>query len=79
MLAIVQAEARAWVIPDGFTAPMAAGIIHSDLQRGFIAAEVSEGYDGIVKKYCNCLNVSCLVCILFFFKFFWNPFLEFGF
>jgi GTP-binding protein YchF len=33
-------EARAWVIPVGATAPDAAGVIHSDFQRGFIKAEV---------------------------------------
>ena len=32
-------EARAWVIHQGDTAPKAAGVIHSDLQRGFIRAE----------------------------------------
>jgi GTP-binding protein YchF len=33
-------EARAWVIPVGATAPEAAGVIHSDFQRGFIKAEI---------------------------------------
>jgi GTP-binding protein YchF len=33
-------EARAWTIPDGATAPQAAGTIHSDIERGFIRAEV---------------------------------------
>ena len=33
-------ETRAWTIHLGDTAPMAAGVIHSDLQRGFIRAEV---------------------------------------
>lgn len=33
-------EARAWTIPRGATAPEAAGVIHTDFQRGFIAAEV---------------------------------------
>ncbi|GAB4522403.1 MAG: redox-regulated ATPase YchF [Anaerolineae bacterium] len=33
-------ECRAWPIPAGATAPEAAGVIHSDLQRGFIRAEV---------------------------------------
>lgn len=32
-------EVRAWPVPAGFTAPEAAGRIHSDLQRGFIRAE----------------------------------------
>ncbi|MBV8531013.1 MAG: redox-regulated ATPase YchF [Candidatus Eremiobacteraeota bacterium] len=33
-------EARAWPIPKGTKAPKAAGTIHSDLERGFIRAEV---------------------------------------
>lgn len=33
-------ETRAWTITSGATAPQAAGVIHTDFQRGFIAAEV---------------------------------------
>ncbi|MCC7543621.1 redox-regulated ATPase YchF [bacterium] len=33
-------EARAWVIPQGATAPEAAGVIHTDFEKGFIKAEV---------------------------------------
>jgi GTP-binding protein YchF len=33
-------ETRAWEIPIGATAPEAAGVIHSDFQRGFIKAEI---------------------------------------
>ncbi len=33
-------EARAWTIHSGDTAPEAAGVIHSDFQRGFVKAEV---------------------------------------
>ncbi len=33
-------EARAWTVHSGATAPEAAGVIHTDFQRGFIAAEV---------------------------------------
>ncbi len=40
-------EVRAWTIPQGATAPMAAGVIHSDFQRGFIKAEVIS-YDDFV-------------------------------
>lgn len=32
-------ETRAWTIPVGATAPQAAGVIHSDFERGFIRAE----------------------------------------
>ncbi|MFC1854656.1 redox-regulated ATPase YchF [Candidatus Dependentiae bacterium] len=38
-------EAHAWSIPNGFTAPEAAGQIHSDLQRGFICVEVYNAND----------------------------------
>ena len=33
-------EVRAWTITKGFTAPQAAGVIHSDFEKGFIRAEV---------------------------------------
>ncbi len=33
-------EVRAWTIPIGATAPQAAGVIHSDFERGFIRAQV---------------------------------------
>lgn len=33
-------ETRAWTIPAGAKAPQAAGVIHTDFERGFIAAEV---------------------------------------
>jgi GTP-binding protein YchF len=40
-------EARAWTIRRGATAPEAAGVIHSDFQRGFVKAEVVS-YDDLV-------------------------------
>ena len=40
-------ETRAWEVRRGATAPEAAGAIHTDLQRGFIRAEVI-GYDDLV-------------------------------
>ncbi|HEX4926536.1 MAG TPA: redox-regulated ATPase YchF [Burkholderiales bacterium] len=40
-------EVRAWTIPTGATAPQAAGVIHTDFERGFIRAEVA-GYDDFV-------------------------------
>lgn len=33
-------EVRAWTFHDGYTAPQAAGVIHSDFEKGFIRAEV---------------------------------------
>jgi len=38
-------EVRAWTIKQGSTAPQAAGAIHSDFQRGFIAAQIVDFYD----------------------------------
>jgi len=40
-------ESRAWTIHQGWTAPQAAGVIHTDFQRGFIKAEVVS-YDDLV-------------------------------
>jgi GTP-binding protein YchF len=40
-------EIRAWTIKTGMTAPKAAGVIHSDLERGFIRAEVMRYHDFI--------------------------------
>ena len=40
-------EARAWTIHRGDTAPKAAGVIHSDFEKGFIKAEVVS-YDDLV-------------------------------
>ncbi|MBB1245534.1 redox-regulated ATPase YchF [Streptomyces durbertensis] len=41
-------ESRAWTIPKGATAPEAAGVIHTDFQRGFIKAEVIS-FDDLVE------------------------------
>ncbi|NLE33520.1 MAG: redox-regulated ATPase YchF [Bacteroidales bacterium] len=41
-------EIRAWTIIAGMTAPQAAGVIHSDLERGFIRAEVMK-YDDFIR------------------------------
>lgn len=40
-------EVRAWTIRKGFTAPQAAGVIHGDFERGFIAASIVD-YDDLV-------------------------------
>jgi GTP-binding protein YchF len=40
-----QKEIRAWTIKKGSTAPQAAGVIHSDFERGFIAAQVVDYND----------------------------------
>lgn len=41
-------EVRAWTIHVGSTAPQAAGVIHTDFEKGFIRAEVI-GYDDFIK------------------------------
>lgn len=41
-------EARAWTIHKGDTAPMAAGVIHTDFQKGFIKAEIV-AFDDLVE------------------------------
>ena len=41
-------EIRAWTIKDGMNAQEAAGVIHSDLERGFIRAEVIK-YNDFIK------------------------------
>lgn len=44
-----QKEVRAWTIKAGSTAPQAAGVIHTDFEKGFIAAEVI-AYDDLVES-----------------------------
>ena len=43
-------EVRAWTYPKGATAPQAAGVIHSDFEKGFIRAEVIKYNDFIELK-----------------------------
>jgi GTP-binding protein YchF len=43
-------EVRAWTIPAGATAPKAAGVIHTDFEKGFIRAEVIAYDDFIAYK-----------------------------
>ena len=53
-----EVEARAWTIHQGDTAPKAAGVIHSDFERGFIKAETAsyqdfvnnDGWKGVKEK-----------------------------
>jgi GTP-binding protein YchF len=40
-------EVRAWTIKKGATAPQAAGVIHTDFERGFIAAQIVD-YDDLI-------------------------------
>ena len=42
-------EVRAWTIKKGTKAPQAAGKIHSDIERGFIRAEIVS-YDDLIKE-----------------------------
>lgn len=41
-------EVRAWTITDGMSAPQAAGVIHTDFERGFICAETYH-YDDLIR------------------------------
>ena len=41
-------EVRAWTIPQGTRAQNAAGVIHSDIERGFIRAEIVN-YDDLLR------------------------------
>ena len=43
-----ETEVRAWTIVKGWKAPQAAGVIHTDFERGFIKAEVFH-YDDLMK------------------------------
>ena len=43
-------EVRSWVIKNGFSAPQAAGVIHSDFEKGFIRAEITSFEDYIKFK-----------------------------
>jgi len=62
---------RAWTISDGMLAPQAAGVIHTDFEKGFIRAEVTaydayvnwkqelrkKGYSGLKEKGTGSLTV----------------------
>jgi ribosome-binding ATPase YchF (GTP1/OBG family) len=41
-------EVRAWTVPVGASAPQAAGVIHTDFERGFIRAQVMS-YDDFIE------------------------------
>ena len=43
-------EVRAWTVPKGATAPQAAGVIHTDFEKGFIRAEVTAYEDFVTLK-----------------------------
>ena len=47
-LTVGEKESRAWTIRKGMTAPQAAGVIHTDFERGFIKAEIVS-YDDLVE------------------------------
>ncbi len=56
-------ECRAWAVRKGATAPVAAGAIHSDLQRGFIRAEVTAYDDLISAGDMAAAKAANLVCL----------------
>ena len=51
-------ETRAWTIPKGATAPEAAGVIHTDFQRGFIKAEIVSFDDLVVAGSMNAAKAA---------------------
>lgn len=54
-------EVRAWTIKKGWKAPQAAGVIHSDFERGFIRAEVMSISDFLqYKSETACRNAGVL-------------------
>ncbi len=54
-------ETRAWTIPVGATAPQAAGVIHSDFERGFIRAETVAYADLVAAGSLNAAREKGLV------------------
>jgi hypothetical protein len=54
-------ETRAWTIPAGATAPQAAGVIHSDFERGFIRAETVAYSDLVASGSLNAAKEKGLV------------------
>ena len=56
-------ESRAWTIRKGATAPEAAGVIHTDFQKGFIKAEVVS-FDDLVAA--GSIIVALPVLVVFF-------------
>ena len=50
---------RAWTVFGGATAPNAAGVIHTDFERGFIKAEVVSyaDYKALTTRYARCSHV----------------------
>lgn len=54
-------EARAWTIHSGMTAPQAAGVIHSDFERGFIRAETVAYNDLVANGTMNAAKEKGLV------------------
>jgi hypothetical protein len=53
-------EVKAWTVKEGTKAPLAAGKIHSDIQRGFIRAEVTD-YEQLVEMGSEhkCKEMGC--------------------
>ncbi len=53
-------EARSWLIPHGLTAPAAGRAIHTDIEKGFIRAEVIKYSDMLIYKSENkCKDMGC--------------------
>src|SRR5438045_4331192 len=57
-------EVRAWTVRTGATAPQAAGVIHTDFERGFIRAEVIAFADRSEEHTSELQSLRHLVCRL---------------
>lgn len=53
-------QVRCWTIQAGTLAPGAAGVIHSDFERGFIKAEVGFGWVGVRGWVGSCVSAKCV-------------------
>ena len=60
-------EVRAWTIQEGWKAPQAAGVIHTDFEKGFIKAEVIKLAD--YQFYQTCQILFDLFLVLFLSKY----------
>jgi ribosome-binding ATPase YchF (GTP1/OBG family) len=51
-------ESRAWTVPRGTKAPQAAGVIHTDFEKGFIRAEVIDWRDFVAHGEAKCKELG---------------------
>jgi ribosome-binding ATPase len=56
------AKSRAWTIPKSTKAPQAAGTIHTDIERGFIRAEIVSYADYVTHKTMDAIRSAGKLC-----------------